>query len=141
VRYKNLDFYNFKRGSTPFTVHLVPLISQPTTDATAAIKRTLQMTAINQRHDLKICIRDRIGHVIKRRSRQVEKFALATHRKIRMITINHFFPLAPWILTSPRSKKSFSIVSLPSSRAAVRWSRLLPLIFGHLYRSLCVGYA
>ena len=96
----------------PFTVHQMPLISQPATDATTAIKRTLQMTAINQRHDLKICIRDWICHVIKGRSRDIKQLTLAADLELRMIAIYHFLPLGPRICKSPHSKKSFSILSL-----------------------------
>ena len=52
-------------------VHPMTSILQPIADASTAIEGMFQVTAIDQRHPFELSIRNRLGHVIERRARQI----------------------------------------------------------------------
>jgi site-specific DNA recombinase len=53
-------------------VHLIPLVLPPVADASAAVDGMLQVAAVDQRHQRKFLVGDRLGHVIERRTRQIQ---------------------------------------------------------------------
>jgi hypothetical protein len=58
----------------------VPLIFEPIPNASAAVERVLQVTAIDQRHQCELLVGDRLGYVIERRARQTQQRTLPRHR-------------------------------------------------------------
>ena len=55
------------------TVDRVALILEPVPDTPTAIERMLQMTAVDQRHQLEFLVGDRLRHVIERRAWQLQQ--------------------------------------------------------------------